>query len=681
MHGTMNLTKRLLCVAIPLFVISWISVSFAEGLTTVEHDNFRVEMREAYTDRADNLFDGNMDTRITMKEGHPLRVSWETSEDIRGVFIRWYKAPSSITVIRYGADGTKLTTQKAQTSPRRQYIEAGEDCCGIEFTSRDGDFAVSELSVVYSDAALPFSSPKPCDTVVFVPVPGEEYTLYGGLLPRLVQVGREVVVVYMRSAEPALEEECLTTLETLGITNEPVFLRLTAREPRETTKLVEIWKSALNKRPVSSMLSEFAPTLVIAPDGEDETLSRFDRATGFLVTEGFKKAGLADISAFYCMTNREGADISDWKADGSYDLAEDLYKSLTSLHYRHDLPTAQTGFFSEDGLSLIAPAADLPYDDTSGSSVAAHGDSREPESIQNGIDGGDNSFESFFSRPNEPEEIVFADQENGHWEYRSRFLSVIVDRHLDDTVPLAWCTAHIRMHEENGFRSVISSTISNESRLRAWRIARRTKAVLLITGDNLVTSEKKKKGLLIRNGRFYGDYCAEHAMMFGDDLGMTILDPGTVDGEVLADNGVKDVFSFGPVLVRDGVIQFDRIERHRVANNGNPRCGIGMVEPGHLVAIVVDGRQKGYSLGVDLRDFAQMFLDEGCVDAYNLDGGGSTAMVFMGENLNVHGGKSWDNQRYLPEALLWGWSKLVPGENDPISNIGNGWGNLKDLRF
>ncbi|MCR5073443.1 MAG: phosphodiester glycosidase family protein [Clostridiales bacterium] len=686
MNGLVNLIKRLLLAAVPLFAMPVVTVPLAAELTVIERQGFGVELREMYSNRAGNLFDGNMDTRITMKQGHPLRVSWTEDADIRGIYIRWYAAPSSLTVIRYGPDRTKLTTQKAPAVLRRQYIEAGEGCCSIEFTSREGDYAVSELSVVHSDAALPFSSPRPCDTIVFVPAPGEEYSLYGGLLPRLVHAGREVMVVYMCSAEPALEEECLVALEALGITNEPVFLRLTVREPRDTAKLVETWKSALSKHPISSLLSESAPTLIIAPDGNDETFSRFAQATGLMVAEGFKKAGLAKGTDFYRVTSKaeKEEEIADWKADGAYDAAKDLYSNLKSLHYRHDLPASQTGFLSENGLALLSPVTGWSPEYSSGIESAqkkASEASPHIDAVSNGISEERNPEEFFFRQPDEPEEIVLADEENGHWEYRSDYLSVIVDRHLDETVPLAWCTAHIRMRGESSFRSVISSAISNESRLRAWRIARRTKAVLLITGDNLVTSEKKKKGLLIRNGTYYTDFRAEYAMMFGDDLGMTILDPGSADGQLLADNGVKDVFSFGPVLLREGEIQFGRIERHRVANNGNPRCGIGMIEPGHLVAIVVDGRQKGYSLGVDLREFAKMFLDEGCMDAYNLDGGGSTAMVFMGENLNVHGGMSWDNQRYLPEALLWGWSRLVPSENAPINNIGNGWGNLKDLRY
>jgi exopolysaccharide biosynthesis protein len=49
---------------------------------------------------------------------------------------------------------------------------------------------------------------------------------------------------------------------------------------------------------------------------------------------------------------------------------------------------------------------------------------------------------------------------------------------------------------------------------------------------------------------------------------------------------------------------------------------------------VVDGRDYGYSVGVTLSEFARIFKDLGCTTAYNLDGGGSSTLCFMGELVN-----------------------------------------------
>jgi len=102
-----------------------------------------------------------------------------------------------------------------------------------------------------------------------------------------------------------------------------------------------------------------------------------------------------------------------------------------------------------------------------------------------------------------------------------------------------------------------------------------------------------------------------------------------------------------------------------------------MIDPGHFVAIVVDGRQKEYSYGMRLSAFGELFVKEGCVEAYNLDGGVSACMLFMGEQLNHHGnnrvGTIEDTyQRRIPDGLVWGYSDTVPGEDDPIYHRGEG---------
>jgi exopolysaccharide biosynthesis protein len=101
------------------------------------------------------------------------------------------------------------------------------------------------------------------------------------------------------------------------------------------------------------------------------------------------------------------------------------------------------------------------------------------------------------------------------------------------------------------------------------------------------------------------------------------------------------VLSFGPAVLRDGEVP-DGIEDVEIDTNvGNhsiqgdqPRTAIGAKENGDLVLMVVDGRAEGYSRGASLPELGQLLQDEGCVTGYNLDGGGSSTMVFQGELVN-----------------------------------------------
>ncbi|MCR4963485.1 MAG: S-layer homology domain-containing protein [Firmicutes bacterium] len=68
-----------------------------------------------------------------------------------------------------------------------------------------------------------------------------------------------------------------------------------------------------------------------------------------------------------------------------------------------------------------------------------------------------------------------------------------------------------------------------------------------------------------------------------------------------------------------------------VASNSTaaPRTALGVKSNGNVVFYTVDGRQKGLSAGATLKEVAQRLLELGCVDAVNLDGGGSTTLAAL----------------------------------------------------
>ena len=60
----------------------------------------------------------------------------------------------------------------------------------------------------------------------------------------------------------------------------------------------------------------------------------------------------------------------------------------------------------------------------------------------------------------------------------------------------------------------------------------------------------------------------------------------------------------------------------------------------HLIMLTADGREET-SVGLTLIELANLMKDFGCVDAMNLDGGGSTVMYVDGKVVNkpaVQGG-------------------------------------------
>lgn len=156
----------------------------------------------------------------------------------------------------------------------------------------------------------------------------------------------------------------------------------------------------------------------------------------------------------------------------------------------------------------------------------------------------------------------------------------------------------------------------------------------------------RETGIVIRNGVVYRDAGARDGLAFYTDGSIKVYDETSTTAQTLVDEGVWNTLSFGPSLIADGAVA-DGIEDFEVDTNfGNhsiqgeqPRTGVGVLGENHLIFMVVDGRSEGYSRGVTMPEFAQMFLDLGCTTAYNIDGGGSSVMVFNNELVNNPLGK------------------------------------------
>jgi len=173
-------------------------------------------------------------------------------------------------------------------------------------------------------------------------------------------------------------------------------------------------------------------------------------------------------------------------------------------------------------------------------------------------------------------------------------------------------------------------------------------AIFAINGDYYGFRED---GILIRNGVTYRDTATRDGVAFYDDGTMKTYDETSTSEDDLISSGVLDTFSFGPTLVENSqaITNFDSVKIDKnmgnsSIQNSNPRTGVGIISPNHYIFVVVDGRKEGYSKGMTLNEFAQVFEELGCTDAYNLDGGGSSTMYFMGRVVNNPLGKGEERE-------------------------------------
>lgn len=157
-------------------------------------------------------------------------------------------------------------------------------------------------------------------------------------------------------------------------------------------------------------------------------------------------------------------------------------------------------------------------------------------------------------------------------------------------------------------------------------------AILAINGDYYGSQER---GYVLRNGVLYrsaADRDQEDLVIYGDGS-FAIITEGKTSADTLAENGAQQILSFGPALVIDGVISVTEREEVGKAMASNPRTAIGIIDELHYVFVVSDGRTSE-SQGLSLFELAEFMTGLGVKIAYNLDGGGSSTMVFNGEVIN-----------------------------------------------
>lgn len=234
------------------------------------------------------------------------------------------------------------------------------------------------------------------------------------------------------------------------------------------------------------------------------------------------------------------------------------------------------------------------------------------------------------------EAITFDD-----WNYRSSALSISISSHSSGSGgdALAWFVADVLLTDAAQLQSAFADDQFGRNIIAyTSEIAAEHDAVFAVNGDYYGF---RSDGIIIRDGVIYRDEPARVGLAFYQDGSLQVYDETQTTAEELLAAGVWNTLSFGPALLDDGEITANLANVEIDTNFGNhpiqgnqPRTGVGMLAPNHFVFIVVDGRSKGYSAGVTLIEFAQMFRDLGCTEAYNLDGGGSSVMYFMGRVVN-----------------------------------------------
>lgn len=162
-------------------------------------------------------------------------------------------------------------------------------------------------------------------------------------------------------------------------------------------------------------------------------------------------------------------------------------------------------------------------------------------------------------------------------------------------------------------------------------MAEENNVVLAINGDYYGA---RQSGYVIRNGVVYRNQGSNgEDMVISKDGSLSFISESDTTTDSLLQKQAWQVLSFGPVLVENGQVAVSENDEVGMAMASNPRTAIGTVAKNHYLFVVSDGRTSE-SAGLSLYELANFMKSLGATNVYNLDGGGSSTMVFQGEVVN-----------------------------------------------
>ena len=175
-------------------------------------------------------------------------------------------------------------------------------------------------------------------------------------------------------------------------------------------------------------------------------------------------------------------------------------------------------------------------------------------------------------------------------------------------------------------------------------------AVLAINGDYYGA---RQSGYVIRNSKLYRNTSGDRdALVIQKNGEFKFVSESETSAEQLLQAGALQVFSFGPVLLNNSEISVGENEEVGMAMASNPRTAVGYLGNNHYVFVVSDGRTSE-SAGLSLYELASFMKEIGVVDGYNLDGGGSSTMVFKGEIINNPTTNGHSNQERAVSDIIY----------------------------
>lgn len=683
----------------------------AEAVDITDQCKFKVAYTDRkYTQMTDKKYTSYWESKSVMNPF--IAMSAPEGQTIAGVYICFGNMPSSweVQVSDDGQDWFKAV--EGDTRFLHSYVQLPEPSRHVrvivssdkKYTLRVNEiFALSEGELpdwvqvwepTWEKADILFISTHPDDELIF----------FGGAIPTYAaEMQRRVVVAYFSRSNTTRSSELLNGLWHMGVRNYPVIGEF---RDSKAKNLTEAYKNAGGKSAVNEwfvgLYRQYKPEVVVTQDVNGE----YGHSQHKLVSEAALNAieiaadedqytdltvayGTWEVRKFYRHLWAENQIVFDWDVPlasmngyTGLELADEAYRVYHKTQAASGFSVMETGREYDNrvfGLVYSTVGEDVEKNDfLENIELTGTAPVQKQEVVAD-----TSRYAHLLPELNErgfldEGEFIYSSEDEGLWIFIDETSKIIIERKYDATQPLTWFEADLYTDVAAGemIRSIWNDPVK-KSKVRADAAETATKqgVVFAMNTDYFtyrvdVNASGRATGVVVREGEILYDdpYTEKKANVNGlfpnldmcaffADGSMQVYRSYEITAQELVEQGAYMVYSFGPYLMKDGKLSEMAYES---SESKNPRCAIGMVEPGHYVAIMAEGRLKR-SEGVTVSYLAKLMRAKGCQVAFNLDGGQTAVMVFMGKQINqigaYDGGKT--NSRKTCEVMGVGYSEQV----------------------
>ena len=232
--------------------------------------------------------------------------------------------------------------------------------------------------------------------------------------------------------------------------------------------------------------------------------------------------------------------------------------------------------------------------------------------------------------------------------------------------------ADIEIADPSQLRTISADGFDSNGLAPPERMAKHMNAVLAFNGDYF---SYKGRDVVIRQGTTYLNRILtpyRDILAIDEDGNFNaFFKPDKDDiGETVNGKKIINAFSFGPYLIHEGKNWWNGASDESATPEEKCQriafCQIGPLKYRVVCCGPLDGQIYGVGKGMTLDDFRWFLRKMGDIqEAYNLDGGDSTFMIFNGkkinfpENPNARDGKN--NREGLPDLIYF--ASAYPGDN------------------